>query len=342
MPIRKSLIHPGSRGMYALVLTSMFFCIIAGHCRPAAAKEQVRISILMANDTRQNAVKGFKNGMASISANCTKEVTYTVLNADNQKQRLPELAKKIIAAKPNIAVAAGGIEADTLMAATRGTAIPVVFLSVSSSIGRGLAETMSAPDKNITGIETNDTNITAKRVWFIKRILPDAQKIFCFHMPSNVASMESISIARKKAKELGLELIVKEVETVYDIRNAVQMIFWENIDAILLNPVTVIHGTLKETILPQAIAQKIPIFGYGMTSIEKGAFASYAGSRYLNGKQAARLAHKIIHGESTRNIPIETPEKYEFIINAWMVKKLGLSLPSNAYKMADKIVEITF
>ncbi len=342
IPIRKNRIHPGSREMFTLLLAGMFFYIIAGYCIPAAAKEQINIGILMANDTRQNPVKGFQKGLADIAGNCIEKFTYTIVNAHNQKHRLPELAKKIIAAKPDIAVAAGGIEADALMAATRETSIPVVFLSVSSSIDRGLASTMTAPDKNITGIETNDTNITAKRMWFIKRILPDAQKIFCFHMPSNVASVECIKIARKKAKELGLKLITKEVETVYDIQNAAQMIFRENIDVILINPVAVIHGTLKDVILPRAMEQKIPIFGYGMASVEKGAFASYAGSRYLNGKQAARLAHKIAHGESIRNIPIETPEKYEFVINTWMVKTLGLTLPSNAYKMADKIVEIKF
>lgn len=342
IPIRENRIHPGIRGVFALILAGMLFCFIAGRPIPAAAKEQIAIGILMANDTRQNSVNGFKDGMASIAADCTEQFTYMILNANNQKHRLAELAKKIIAVKPDIAVAAGGIEADALMAATRGTNIPVVFLSVSSSIERGLASTMTAPDKNITGIETNDTNITAKRMWFIKRILPDARKIFCFHMPSDVASVESIKIARKKAQELGMKLIVKEVETVYDISNVVQMFFRENMDVILINSVAVIHGTLKEIILPRAMAQKIPVFGYGMASIEKGAFASYAGSRYLNGKQAARLAHKIIHGENIRNIPIETPEKYEFVINAWMIKKLGLKLPSNVYAMADKIVEIEF
>nr|WP_319395489.1 ABC transporter substrate-binding protein [uncultured Desulfobacter sp.] len=340
--IRENRIYSVNRQMLALLLAGITFFIVSGHPICARATQQVSIGILMANDTRQNPVDGFTSGMAYYSGNCTEQLSYTILNADNQKHKLPAMARKLIESKPDIAVAAGGIEADALMAATRETDIPVVFLSVSSAIDRGLSSTMTAPDKNITGIETNDTQITAKRMWFIKRLLPEARKIFCFHMPSNVPSVESVKIARKKAKELGLELIVKEVETVYDIRNAAQMIFRENIDVILINPVAVIHGTLKETILPRAMKEKIPIFGYGMACIKKGVFASYAGSRYANGKQAARLAHKIIHGEKPENIPIETPEKYEFVINTWMVKKLDLTLPPTAYKMADKIVEIEF
>ncbi len=340
--VRKNHMYPGARDLLLLFLAGIFLFIVSGHPQPAQAKEQILFGILMANDTRQDPVDGFKDGMTSFAGKDTKNFTYTILNANNQKQKLPALAKKIIEAEPDIAVAAGGIEADTLMAATRGTNIPVVFLSVSSSIDRGLSSSTTAPDKNITGIETNDTNITAKRMWFIKRIIPGVQKVFCFHIPSNVPSVESIKIGSNKAKELGLELIVKEVETVEDIRNVAKDISRENVDVILLNPVAVILGAMEQIILPRAMVEKVPVFGYGMGSIKKGAVASYAGSRYANGKQAARLAYKILHGESPENIPIETPEKYEFIINKWMVQKLGLSLPPNAYKMADKIVEIKF
>nr|WP_319493957.1 ABC transporter substrate-binding protein [uncultured Desulfobacter sp.] len=344
IPIRQNRIHPGSRESLALLLAGMILFFFSANPMLSRANDPITFGILMANDTRQDPVDGFKNGMASFAehGHDIAKFKYTILNAGNQKQKLTELAQEIVAAKPDIAVAAGGIEADALMTATRGTDIPMVFLSVSSSIDRGLTSSMTAPDKNFTGIDTNDTNITAKRMWFIKRILPDTRKIFCFHIPSNVPSVESVKIARKKAEELGLELIVKEVITIDDIRSAAPMISRENMDVILLNPVAVIHGAMKEIILPRAMAQKIPIFGYGMGSVKKGAFASYAGSRYANGKQAARLAHKIIHGTRPENIPIETPEQYEFVINRWMVKKLGLTLPSNAYKMADKIVEIAF
>jgi len=344
IPIRQNRIHPGVRESFALLLAGMLLFFFSANPMPAQANNPITFGILMANDTRQDPVAGFKEGMAAFSehGHDIDEFKYTILNAGNQKEKLPELAQKIVAAKPNIAVAAGGIEADALMDAAMGTQIPVVFLSVASSIDRGLASTMTVPDKNITGIDTNDTNISAKRMWFIKRILPDARKVFCFHIPTNVPSVESVKIARKKAEGLGLELIVKEVETVEDIRNAAPMISRENMDVILLHPVAVIHGAMENIILPRAMDQKIPIFGYGMSSVKKGAFASYAGSRYANGKQAARLAHKIIHGTRPENIPIETPEQYEFVINRWMVKKLGLTLPSNAYKMADKIVEIAF
>jgi len=338
---RKTTKKKGTVKIFVLLLTGLLFLSILEQ-PTLAAKDQFKLGILMANDARHDPVEGFKNGMTSFSSHGIYEFIYTILNAKNQKDKLPELARKLIADKPGIAIAAGGIEADALMAATRNTSIPIVFLSVSSTIERGLVSSIMVPDKNITGIETNDTNITAKRLWFIKRILPKARTVFCFHIPSNVPSVESIKIARSKVDKLGLKLIVKEVETIDEIKKITESLSRDKVDVILMNPVAVIHGAMKNIILPKAMTEKIPVFGYGMTSIKKGAFASYAGSRYANGRQAARLAHKIVHGESPKNIPIETPEQYEFIINKWMVKNLGLKLPSNFYKMADKIVEIKF
>lgn len=320
----------------AIILTA----VVLSWTGPAMAKDQLRIGILMANDIRQDPVNGFTDGLGEYSKHGTFDFVYTILNAKNHKERLPDLAREIIDAKPDIAVAAGGIEADALKAAAKGTQVPVVFLSVSSSISRGLASSMTAPDNNITGVETNDTELTAKRLWFIKRILPNPRTVFCYHVPSIVPSVESIGVAQKKAQELGLDLIVEPVETVEDIRKVTQTLSRDKVDVILLNPVAPIHGAVETIILPKAMAEKIPIFGYGMGSIKAGAFASYAGNRYANGRQAARLAHKIVHGALPKDIPIETPEELEFIVNRWMVKALGLQLPDRAWQMADKIVDI--
>lgn len=72
------------------------------------------------------------------------------------------------------------------------------------------------------------------------------------------------------------------------------------------------------------------------------AFASYAGSRYANGQQAARLVHKIVEGTAPGDIPIETPDKVELVINKGLVASLGIHLPRRIWQVADRIVDIQF
>jgi len=298
----------------------------------------------MASNVRQAPVDGLKDGLAAHGAQNGHIHTYSydIKNAAGNRKKLPEMAAEIIAAKPDVAIACGGIEADALLVASAGTNIPVIFLSVSSSVQRGIVADMLSSGNNFTGIDTNDTQLTAKRLWFIRKMLPDAKKIFCFNVPSIFPSVQSLNTARQNAANLGFEIQSADVETEVDIKKASAALSRATTDVILMLPVAPIDKALGSVIFSRAMAEHIPIFGHDISNVESGAFASYAGSRYDNGRQAVRLIHKIIQGTAPSEIPIETPEKLEFIINKDLVAKLGLQFPSRVWRMADKILDIPF
>ncbi len=308
----------------------------------AAQAKEIRIGILMASDIRLETVKGLRDALVEHATEGHHTFIYDIKNAQGNRKKLPEQAAEIIADKPDVAVAAGGIEADALLVASAGTGIPAIFLSVSSSVHRGLVASMVSSGNNFTGIDTNDTNLTAKRLWFIKKMLPETKTVFCFHVPSIVASVESLDVARRAANELGVTLQVSSVESDADITKAAETLSRSTTDVILQLPVAPVDRTLKSVIFPRAMAEKIPIFGYGQNSIQSGAFASYAGSRYANGQQAARLVHKVVNGINPTNIPVEFPEKLELIINKSLVERLGLKFTGRTWRMADEIVDIQF
>jgi putative tryptophan/tyrosine transport system substrate-binding protein len=317
------------------------FGLILLSATPGHAKT-IHISILMASDVRVTTVDGFKEGLMGHAEEEGHTFVYTIMNAKGYRKKLFPLATDIIAGKPDVAVAGGGIEADALLKASSGTDIPVIFLSVSSSVNRGIIANMTSSGNNLTGIETNDTQLTAKRLWFISKMLPKARRIFCFHVPSIVPSVESLTVARKAAAELGFKLQVAEVESEADFKKATALLSGTRVDVILQLPVAPVDRALGPIIFPKALAEKIPVFGFGSNSMKNGAFASYAGSRFNNGRQAARLVHKIINGVKPRDIPVETPEKLELIINKSLVEKLGLKLSSRVWRMADQIIDIQF
>ena len=331
-PVRSSLI----------LISSLLLLSISWTFAVPASAGTIHISILKVGDIRNDPINGLKAALVSHAEEEHHSYSYDIKDALGDRTILPRLAAEIIADKPDLAIAAGGIEADALHAASAGTAVPVVFLSVSSAVDRNIVASMVSSGNNLTGIDTGDTQLTAKRLWFIKKLLPKAKKVLCFHVPSIVPSVQSLQIAREAAKELELELTVVEVETEDDIRAAVGKLSRTSTDVILQFPVAVTDRATLPIIFPQATTEMIPIFGYGENSLESGAFASYAGSRFANGQQAARLVHKIINGILPKDIPIETPDKLELIINRAMVDKLGLRLPDRAWRMADKVIDLNF
>jgi putative ABC transport system substrate-binding protein len=97
---------------------------------------------------------------------------------------------------------------------------------------------------------------------------------------------------------------------------------------------------MKELLYPASLAHQIPIVSYDRTDLARGAVMTYAGSRYANGVQAARLVDRLLRGADPADIPVETPQKLELVLNRLVVDRLGLELPDEAWNLADEILEI--
>jgi putative ABC transport system substrate-binding protein len=299
-----------------------------------------RIGVLLSGDIRLEAFSGLKDGLRDLGYVEGENVIFEVMNAKGDRSLLPELARSIGDSEPDVAVAGGGIEADALKAATETSDIPVVFLSVSSAVDRGLVASLRSSENNFTGVETNDTPLTAKRLELITQMLPDAQRVLILFVPSITPAVKSVEVAEEAAPRLDVELTLLAVETEPDIRAAAASITADAVDAILLVPAAPVRQFMKELLYPASLAHQIPIVSYNRTDLARGAVMSYAGSRYANGVQAARMVDRLLHGADPADIPVETPQKLELVINRLVVDGLGLELPDEAWNLADEVLEI--
>ena len=296
--------------------------------------------VLLLSDIRLSPFQGFKDGLATLgmAEGDDKNIHFIIRNASGEKSKLPELARELVALKPDIVIAGGGVEADALKAATMETTIPLVFLSVSSSVDRGLVLSLRSSGNHLTGIDTADTELTGRRLWFITKMFPKVKRVYILHVPSITPSRKSLEKAREMAEKLGLELMVETGETREELIEKAESFTAAKGDVILLLPVAPVSSIVKQHLFPKAMKAKIPIFGYGRVEIDTGAAASLAGSRYQNGFQAAGLAKKILDGASPSSLPIEQPQKTKFVINKWVIDQLGIHLPERILQLADEIV----
>lgn len=306
----------------------------------AVAGETVHIGILLAYDTRLSTVEGFQEEMAEHTASTGATLRYVIRNAQGDRSLLAGLASELIAARPALAIAAGGIEADALKVASAGSGVPVIFLAVSSAVERGLIASMQAPGGNLTGIDTNDTALVEKRLWYLQKLLPQARRVLCFNVPDIAPSAASVVLARKFAAEVGIELQVVDVTSKEQVRDVAATIRRAQTDAILLLPVAITDAVLKEVLLPLSRREGIPIMGYNEESIENGAFAAYGGSRRACGAQAARIAIMVKHGVAPGVLPAETPSDLSLTINRRLVEELGLQLSERSWRLAARVVDL--
>jgi ABC-type uncharacterized transport system substrate-binding protein len=102
-------------------------------------------------ETYANRLRGFHRGLKDAGYVEGENVTILYRWAENQMDRLPELAADLVRRRVSVLVTSpGAVTAVAAKAAT--TAIPIVFLVSEDPVRLGLVASLARPGGNLTGI----------------------------------------------------------------------------------------------------------------------------------------------------------------------------------------------
>jgi putative ABC transport system substrate-binding protein len=92
--------------------------------------------------------------------------------------------------------------------------------------------------------------------------------------------------------------------------------------------------------IPNLAAQAaLPVIYQNREAVQAGGLISYTPDLLAIARRHAQYVDRILRGASPAELPVEQPNKYDFIINLRTAQALGLTVPPSLLSRADEVIE---
>ena len=257
--------------------------------------------------------------------------------ADDQYDRLPELAADLIRRRVVVIVAPNGTAA-TLVAKALTTTIPIVFSTSLDPVRSGLVQSLNRPGSNITGVIDMLVDLTGKQLGLLQELVPGAARFALLVNPKSPLAEVLIADAQRAASAIGKQIVVLTASNSRDIDAAFASLAQEPAGALLIGG-DQFFGTRRVQLATLATRLAVPTIYSVREYAEAGGLMSYGSSATDRERQLGIYTGRILKGEKAADLPILRASKFEFVINLQTARTIGLEVPSALVARADEVIE---
>jgi len=307
--------------------------------RPRATSSRVpRIGHLSVNplSTNERSWRGFLEGLRENGWVNGQNITTEWRDADGVTERLPGLAAELASLPVDVIVT--GTAAGVVAATQASNTIPVVMMAVSDPVASGLISSLARPGGRVTGTATPlATQLTAKRIEFLKEAVPNIARVAILWNPANPAEATAFGEAQTAARAAGLQLQSLQVRVPGDFVAAFEAVTQGRAEALLDGGGPLLANNRKR-ILDFAATKRIPVIGRARLWVEDGALMAYGANATDQWRQAASYVDRIIRGADPAVLPVALPTTFELLVNLRTAQTLGITFgPSFLDQVTDML-----
>ena len=303
----------------------------------AWAQAPVRVGILVQEMGRgqSQAIKGLSEELKRIGYRERQNLIFEIRNVKGNRGALQSAAGELVAQQVKLVFTTGNSATRAAAAAARD--IPVLFVHPGDPLASGLIKSGEERAGHVTGVAAYAAQTTERRLALFKEIMPALKKIWVFFDAGNPLSRDNFKLAESAAKKLGLQAASYGIKSTDELKTTLAAVRAEN-GAAIFQVADELVETEADFLFETARVKKIATMFNEESWAINGALAAY-GPNYLEmGRQAGRLADRIIKGESPAALPLERASKFDLTINYRTARFIGLDLSAAMLKKADKVI----
>jgi putative ABC transport system substrate-binding protein len=317
----------------AMILTIVLVAMTTAMAQ--AWSYQVSVSQFVEHPALDAVLKGFQDYMAAEKV----EVVYQVHNAQANMATANQIGHQIMGEKPDMILAIATPTAQACAQALKKSPhmqkTPMLFTAVTDPVSAGLVKDLQHPGANITGV--SDMLPVGRHLTMVKAFLPGLKRLGFLYNAGEVNSKILVPLFRAEAKNMGFEIVEATVSKSSEVFQAVKSLVGR-VDAVFIPTDNTVVSAL-ESAIKVCEQNKLPLFNADVDSVKRGAIAAMGFDYYQHGVQTGALAQRILMGADPAVTPVEFQERLQLHINAQAAAKMGVEIPGDLLKKADKIYE---
>jgi|SRR6516225_5245021 len=308
----------------------------------AQSPQQVRrVGVLLPFDENdpevKNRVKQFRLGMRDLGWIEGRDVLidfrFTGANSESIRRGVTDLIKS--APGVILSYATPGLAAVRRATST----IPIVFVNVTDPVGQGVVPSLAHPGGNITGFSFIEPEMVGKWINLLSDVKPGLSRVALMFNPDTAPFFDPYYRSFKAApQQSAVEVEVAHVRTAGEIVSAIAKLGSEQGSALILGSDIFLVNT-REPIIRLANERGVPAISAYRQFVVEGSLMAYGPDTGDISRRASEYVHRILKGEQPGNLPVQSPIRFDLIVNLKTAKALGMSPRESFLELCDEVIE---
>jgi putative ABC transport system substrate-binding protein len=186
--------------------------------QPADKRPLIAVLIAGSEAAYRRDLESFRGGMRQLGYSDGENIRYEYRFADGDLERLPGLAADLVRRNPNVIVSSP--LAAHLAAKQATSTIPIVMASVADPVAFGLAQSLSHPGGNLTGVGNFADVLASKQLDLLRELMPRLSRVAVLVNVSNPLHAPQIAATRDAVQSMQAVLLTVEIRSAAQLDDA--------------------------------------------------------------------------------------------------------------------------
>jgi putative ABC transport system substrate-binding protein len=333
---RKSEIR--NRKLMRLAIIAFVLMVSGDAALAQQATKTWKIGVLVSGTASINAARdeALRSGLREFGYEEGKNIVLTYRYGEGKTDRLPQLAKELVAEKPDVIVVGGTAVAVAAKKAT--STIPIVVAGAGDLVEAGLIKSFMFPGGNVTGVARMSADFFGARLKLIKEILPKAVQVTALSNPKNPGHGRSLKDAELGARAMGLTFQSVTAQNPNELDGAIGAAAKSGAGALFVMTDALFNSHLPQ-IAQSSIKNRLPSVYDRPGFVEAGGLMSYGVNLPDLSRRAAEYIDQIFKGAKPGDLTLIQPTKFDLALNLKTAGQLGITIPPEMRNRAVKVIK---